>query len=156
MSHSCVSWICWKLLNDWNLLRTNTSRLLLIMAIPDSNIQVFCEHFNGTIPVNLYLSSGRMKWRFGEFHFQNCSPSPLPSHKSSFRERSALVSLSNRTLKYYYADAAFEKALLAKKSGGRAKASKRVAPFHAMPSRVLRASPISLKGHGNYYYIGWR
>ena len=87
-----------KLFNDWNLLRTNTSRLVLIIAIPDSNIQLFCERFNGTIPVNLYLSSGWRKWRFGEFKFKNCSPSPLPSHKSSFRRHSPLGSSLNLVL----------------------------------------------------------
>ena len=41
-----------------------------------------------------------------------------------------------------------------KKRGGRARASRKVAPFHAMPSRVPRASPIPLKGHGNDCHTG--
>lgn len=132
------------------ILRTNTSRLVLIVAIPDSNIQLFCEHFNGTIPVKLYLPSWCRKWRFGEFHFKNCSP----SRKSSFRERSALVALWNRTLKYYYADAAFEKALLVKEARGTRESEQKGSSFHAVPSRVPRASPIPLKGHGNECQTG--
>ena len=107
------------------ILRTNTSRLVLIVAISDSNIQLFCEHFNSTIPVKLYLSSWCRKWRFGEFHFNNCSP----SCKSSFRERSALVALWNRTLKYYYADAAFEKALLVKEARGTCESEQKGSSF---------------------------
>ena len=107
------------------ILRTNTSRLVLIIAIPDRHIQLFCEHFNSTIPVKLYLSSWCRKWRFGEFHFKNCSP----SRKSSFRERSALVALWNHTLKYYYADAAFEKALLVKEARGTCESEQKGSSF---------------------------
>ena len=115
-------------------LRTNTSRLVLIIAIPDQNIQLFCEHFNGTIPVNLYLSSGRRKWRFGEFKFKNCSPSPLPSHKSSFRPRSPLVSLLKPYFKYYCTDPAFEKALLVKEARGTCESEQKGSSFsrHAL------------------------
>ena len=165
------------------ILRTNTSRLVLIVAIPDSNIQLFCEHFNGTIPVKLYLSSWCRKWRFGEFHFKNCPP----SRKSSFRERSPLVSLLKPYFKILlrwpccwksfagkrsvacvaagprtrlnplyspYTEGLERLRRRLKKRGGRARASRKVAPFHAVPSRVPRASPISLKGHGNDCHTG--
>ena len=134
MSHSCMIWICWKLFNDWNLQRTNTSRLVLIIAIPDSNIQLFCEHFNGTIPVTLYLSSGRRKWRFGEFKLKNCSPSPLPSHKSSFRQRSPLVSLLKPYFRIILRWRCFWKDFAGKRSAGTRESEQKSSSFsrHAL------------------------